>query len=118
MAVAAVPSRARTKPSQQVTQPVAVVSRDEDDFALAQTMMPRARTMIATVVPTSLRADDSSLEIPFDTEVIDSAFARARRPITLGDGMLQRVPQRPMWILHAAVVLATLSIAVVALAAS
>lgn len=105
------------------------VPRDDDELALAHTMMPRAKTEIATVAAPRggskktmiatpvVRASDSSLEIPIDAVLVDE-LPRVRRQITLGDGMLERVPPRRMWILHAAVIVATLSIAVVALAAN
>ena len=108
------------------------VPRDDDELALARTMMPRAKTEIATeaaprggskktmiATPVAqVRSNDSSLEIPIDAVLVDEELPRVRRQITLGDGMLERVPPRRMWILHAAVIVATLSIAVVALAAN
>lgn len=131
MAVAAVPvAPRRGRPSQQDTIAVPAVPRDDDELALARTMMPRAKTEIATeaaprggskktmIATPVVRSNDSSLEIPIDAVLVDEELPRVRRQITLGDGMLQRVPPRRMWILHAAVIVATLSIAVVALAAN
>lgn len=132
MAVAAVPVAARRgRPSQQDTVAMPAVPRD-DELALARTMMPRAKTEIATAAAprggskktmiatpvAQVRSNDSSLEIPIDAVLVDEELPRVRRQITLGDGMLERVPPRRMWILHAAVIVATLSIAVVALAAN
>ena len=110
----------------------ALMLDDVDDVALARTMMPRARTEIATEVARKgggktmiatpvarVRSNDSSLEIPIEAVLDDEdEVPRTRRQITVGDGVLQRVPPRRMWMLHAAVIVATLSIAVVALAAS
>jgi hypothetical protein len=130
MAVAAVPRRGR--PSQQDTVAMPAVPHEDEELALAHTIMPGAKTQIATdaaprrggkktmiTTPVArVRSNDSSLEIPIDAVLVDDELPRVRRQITLGDGMLERVPPRRMWILHAAVIVASLSIAVVALAAN
>jgi hypothetical protein len=131
----AVPSVAavarRMRPSQQETMAVPIVMGDDDtDPALGRTMIPGMHTQIATqppprgggnktmiATPVAQRSTDSSLEIPIVAVLSEEELPRTRRQITLGDGMLERVPPRRMWILHAAVIVATLSIAVVALAA-
>lgn len=130
MAVAAVPvppraaKRRAAKPSDFDTQSMPAIPRDPDaELGLARTMVPTARTMIATTTrtiatPSVPRADESSLDIPFEAEFVDGepVRPRGRRPITLGDGMLQRVPQRRAWLLQTVVVLVTASIGLVAIA--
>src|SRR5690349_16772387 len=96
MAVAAVPVAARRgRPSQQDTVAMPAVPRDDDELALARTMMPRAKTEIATeaaprggskktmiATPVAqVRSNDSSLEIPIDAVLVDEELPRVRRQI-------------------------------------
>lgn len=122
MAVPAVP-QARGRQSDLATQAVAVVPPVSGH---ARTMIATERTMIATtskkqnktVVATALPAAESSCDIPIISEMDepDDAPLRPRRQITVGEGVLQRVPQRRAWILQAAIVLVGMSIGLVAFA--
>jgi hypothetical protein len=128
MAVPAVPQQAkRSRQADLATQAVAVVP--QADVAHARTMIATERTMIATtpkkqnktVVATALPAAESSCDIPIIAELDDDVPVerpRARRQITVGDGVLQRVPQRKMWMLQAAIVLVGMSIGLAAFAGS
>lgn len=123
MAVPAVP-QARGRQSDLATQAVAVVPPVSGH---ARTMIATDRTMIATtpkkkqnntVIATALPAAESSCDIPIIAEMDDpdDAPLRPRRQITVGEGVLQRVPQRRAWILQAAIVLVGMSIGLVAFA--
>src|SRR5689334_13074256 len=108
MAMPSVPVVARrVRQSQQETIAVPVVMGDDDtDPALGRTMIPGMHTQIATQVaprgganktviatPVSqVRSTDSSLEIPIVAVLSEEEIPRTRRQITLGDGMLERVP--------------------------
>jgi len=128
MGVPAVPQRARrsSRESDLATQAVAAVA--VADVAHARTMMATERTMIATtpkatnktVIATAVPAAESSCSIPIIAEFDepDDAPLRPRRPVTVGDGVLQRVPQRRAWVLQAVVVLVGMSIGLVAFAGS
>lgn len=127
MAVAAVPQARRGRQSDLATQAVAIVPQATD--AHARTMIATERTMIATtprptnktVVATAIPAEESSCDIPIFAEMDDDVPVerpRARRQITVGDGVLQRVPQRKMWMVQAAIVLVGMSIGLAAFAGS
>jgi hypothetical protein len=127
MAVPAVPVE-RSRPSDLATQAVAVVPPAPSGHA--RTMIATERTMIATtpkrkqndtVIATALPAPESSCNIPIISELDDpdDAPLPPRRQITLGEGVLQRVPQqRRAWMLQAAIVLVGMSIGLVAFAGS
>jgi hypothetical protein len=99
-------------PSQENTMAVPAVPRDGDDaIAKGLTVVPTAKTFFA---------DESSCDLPFSTEVVFEPGPRlpARRPITLGDGVLERVPQRRAWFLPTLVAVTTVAAALVIVVAT
>lgn len=77
--------------------PVVPMAREHQ---VGPTMVATTRTVVAT--RTMIAADSSSCEIPFETEFVDDAppAPRARgasRRITVGEGVLERVPVRRAW---------------------
>lgn len=102
------------KPSQQHTVALPAVSHGDDAIAKGLTVVPTAKTVFAS--------DGSSCELPFDAEIVfEPAPPRpvtVRRRITLGDGVLQRVPQQRAWLLPTIVALTTLAAALVVVVAT
>jgi hypothetical protein len=116
MAVPAVPPARRGRQSDLATQAVAVVP-PASDLGHARTMIATTnKTMLATTLPPA----ESSCDIPIIAELDDEVVERprARRQITVGDGVLQRVPQQRPWVLQAAIVIVGMSIGLVAFAGS
>lgn len=105
--------QAEALPSQQHTMAMPAVPLAEDAIARGLTVVPTAKTVFA---------DDSSCELPFDAEiVIEPAPARpvpTRRRITVGEGVLERVPQRRAWLMPTVVALTTVAAAVVVVVAT
>ena len=99
-------------PSQQHTMAVPALPQD-DDAAIAKglTVVPTAKTFFA---------DESSCDLPFSTEVVfePGPPLPPRRPITLGDGVLERVPQRRAWFLPTIVALTTVATALLVVVAT
>lgn len=124
MAVPSVnPAHAAAK--REAARPVA-----HDEVVPGLTVIAGAKTVLAS--------DSSSCEIPFDAEIIDAADSvmcvpvieevepsfepvRAlpgRRRITVGEGVLERVPQRRAWLLPTLVAVTTVVASIVVVAAS
>lgn len=102
--------QAEALPSQQHTMAMPAVPVEADAIAKGLTVVPTAKTVFA---------DESSCELPFDAEiVIEPRPAPARRRITLGDGVLERVPQRRAWVMPAVVALTTVAAALVVVVAT
>jgi hypothetical protein len=103
--------QAQALPSQQHTMEMPAVAGAEDDaIAKGLTVVPTAKTVFA---------DESSCELPFDAEiVVEPRPAPARRRITLGDGVLERVPQRRAWVMPTVVALTTVAAALVVVVAT
>lgn len=111
------------KPSQRHTVGVPAVAPTDDTIAKGLTVVPTAKTVLSS--PPSgpgLASDGSSCELPFDAEIVfEPAPPRpvtVRRRITLGDGVLERVPQRRAWLLPTIVALTTLAAALVVVVAT
>ena len=99
-------------PSQQHTMAVPAVPRDGDEAIVkGLTVVPTAKTFFA---------DESSCDLPFSTEIVfePGPPLPARRPITLGEGVLERVPQRRAWFLPTIVALTTVAAALVVVVAT
>jgi hypothetical protein len=101
---------------QQHTQVVPAVPQGDDAIAKGLTVVPTAQTVFAS--------DGSSCELPFDAEIVFEPApppprpVTVRRRITLGDGVLERVPQRRAWLLPTIVALTTLAAALVVVVAT
>ncbi len=102
--------QAEALPSQQHTMAMPAVPSDGDAIAKGLTVVPTAKTVFA---------DESSCELPFDAEIVIAPRpAPARRRITLGDGVLERVPQRRAWVMPTVVALTTVVAALVVVVAT
>jgi hypothetical protein len=96
-------------PSQQHTMAVPAVPLDEAAIEKGLTVIPTAKTVFA---------GDSSCELPFDAEIVFEPAppkpTRGQRRITLGDGVLERLPQRRAWFVPTLVAALGVAVAVVA----
>ena len=106
--------QAEALPSQQHTMAVPAVPLAEGDaIAKGLTVVPTAKTVFA---------EDSSCELPFDAEIVFEPApprpAPARRRITVGEGVLERVPQRRAWLMPTVVALTTVAAALVVVVAT
>jgi hypothetical protein len=99
-------------PSQQHTVAVPALPRDDDEaIAKGLTVVPTAKTLFA---------HESSCELPFSAEIVfePGPPLPPRRKITLGEGVLERVPQRRAWFLPAIVAVTTVAAALIVVVAS
>ena len=98
-------------PSQQHTMAVPALPQDDDAIAKGLTVVPTAKTFFA---------DESSCDLPFTAEMVfePGPPLPPRRPITLGDGVLERVPQRRAWFLPTIVAVTTVAAALLVVVAT
>jgi len=138
----AVESLRPVKPSAQATVAVPALPRDAAPTRARDEVVP-GLTVIAGAAKTVIASDSSSCEIPFDAEIVDAASESVagipvilpvmdeieptfepirplpgRRRITVGEGVLERVPQRRAWLLPTLVAVTTAVAAIVVAAAS